>query len=29
MDGTLNPHKRSSGNDCPGRVGVYVKTKYS
>ena len=29
MDGTLNPHKRPSGYDCPGRVGAYVRTKYS
>ena len=28
MDGSLNPHKHPRGYDCPGRTGVYVRTKY-
>ncbi len=28
MDGTLNPHKHPRGYECPGRIGVYVRTKY-
>ena len=28
MDGTLNPHKHPKGYECPGRIGVYVRTKY-
>jgi predicted DNA-binding transcriptional regulator YafY len=28
MDGSLNPHKRPGGYDCPGRTGMYVRTKY-
>src|SRR2546429_93150 len=28
MDGTLNPHKNPRGYPCPGRYGVYVRTKY-
>jgi predicted nucleotidyltransferase component of viral defense system len=28
MDGSLNPHKHPRGYPCPGRVGVYVRTKY-
>jgi predicted nucleotidyltransferase component of viral defense system len=28
MDGSLNPHKHPRGYQCPGRVGVYVRTKY-
>ncbi|MBI3409302.1 MAG: nucleotidyl transferase AbiEii/AbiGii toxin family protein [Planctomycetes bacterium] len=28
MDGTLNPHKHPRGYECPGRVGIYVRTKY-
>lgn len=28
MDGSLNPHKHPRGYECPGRVGVYVRTKY-
>ena len=28
MDGSLNPHKNPRGYPCPGRVGVYVRTKY-
>ena len=27
-DGTLNAHKHPRGYECPGRVGVYVRTKY-
>jgi predicted nucleotidyltransferase component of viral defense system len=27
-DGTLNPHKNPRGYQCPGRTGVYVRTKY-
>ncbi|MEX2516758.1 MAG: nucleotidyl transferase AbiEii/AbiGii toxin family protein [Gammaproteobacteria bacterium] len=25
---TLNPHKNKQGRDCPGRIGMYVETKY-
>ena len=28
MDGSLNPHKNPGGYPCPGRYGVYVRTKY-
>jgi predicted nucleotidyltransferase component of viral defense system len=28
MDGSLNPHKNPRNYPCPGRVGVYVRTKY-
>ena len=28
MDGALNAHKQKGGYPCPGRTGVYVKTKY-
>jgi hypothetical protein len=28
MDGSLNAHKHPRGYECPGRVGVYVRTKY-
>lgn len=28
MDGSLNPHKGRHGYACPGRVGLYVRTKY-
>jgi predicted nucleotidyltransferase component of viral defense system len=28
MDGSLNPHKNPRGNPCPGRYGVYVRTKH-
>jgi predicted nucleotidyltransferase component of viral defense system len=28
MNGTLNPHKRPGGYQCPGRIGVYVRTKF-
>jgi predicted nucleotidyltransferase component of viral defense system len=28
MDGRLNPHKNKSGWNCPGRVGIYMRTKY-
>jgi predicted nucleotidyltransferase component of viral defense system len=28
MDGTLNAHKTPRGYACPGRTGVYVRTKY-
>ena len=28
MDGSLNPHKHPRGYACPGRVGVYVRTKH-
>jgi hypothetical protein len=28
MNGSLNPHKQPRGYPCPGRVGVYVSTKY-
>jgi hypothetical protein len=28
MNGTLNPHKNPRGYQCPGRTGVYVRTKY-
>jgi hypothetical protein len=28
MDGSLNPHKNPRGHPCPGRYGVYVRTKY-
>ena len=28
MDGSLNAHKQPNGYDCPGRIGVYVRTKY-
>lgn len=28
MDGSLNPHKHPGGYPCPGRVGIYVRTKY-
>ena len=28
MNGTLNPHKNPRGYPCPGRYGVYVRTKY-
>lgn len=29
MDGSLNAHKTPRGYPCPGRIGVYVRTKYS
>lgn len=28
MDSTLNTHKHPRGYECPGRIGVYVKTKH-
>jgi DNA-directed RNA polymerase subunit RPC12/RpoP len=28
MDGSLNAHKHPGGYECPGRTGVYVRTKY-
>jgi len=28
MDGSLNPHKHPRGYECPGRIGIYVRTKY-
>ncbi len=28
MDGSLNSHKNPQGYPCPGRTGVYVRTKY-
>lgn len=28
MDSHLNPHKHPRGYQCPGRTGVYVRTKY-
>jgi predicted nucleotidyltransferase component of viral defense system len=28
MDNSLNAHKHPRGYECPGRVGVYVRTKY-
>ena len=28
MEGSLNPHKNSRGYPCPGRYGVFVRTKY-
>lgn len=28
MNGSLNPHKQPKGHACPGRIGVYVRTKY-
>ncbi len=28
MDGSLNPHKDPRGYECPGRIGVYERTKY-
>ena len=28
MDSSLNAHKHPRGYECPGRVGVYVRTKY-
>ncbi len=28
MDYALNPHKNARGNPCPGRAGIYVRTKY-
>ncbi|MGH9962361.1 MAG: WYL domain-containing protein, partial [Pyrinomonadaceae bacterium] len=28
MDGSLNPHKHPRGYECPGRVGVYVRTNF-
>ena len=28
MDGTLNAHKHPRGYECPGRIGVYIRTKY-
>ena len=28
MDGSLTPHKNPRGHPCPGRHGVYVRTKY-
>ena len=28
MNGTLNAHENTRGYPCPGRVGVYVRTKY-
>ncbi len=28
MDGSLKSHKHPRGYECPGRVGVYVRTKY-
>jgi predicted nucleotidyltransferase component of viral defense system len=27
-NGSLNPHKNKNGYPCPGRIGIYVKTKY-
>jgi DNA-directed RNA polymerase subunit RPC12/RpoP len=28
MDNSLNPHKNPRGYQCPGRVGIYVRTQY-
>ncbi|MGC4050307.1 MAG: nucleotidyl transferase AbiEii/AbiGii toxin family protein [Paludibaculum sp.] len=28
MDGSLKPHKHPRGYPCPGRIGVYVRTRY-
>jgi hypothetical protein len=28
MDNSLNSHKNPRGNPCPGRVGIYVRTRY-
>jgi predicted nucleotidyltransferase component of viral defense system len=28
MNGSLNPHKQPSGHGCPGRIGVYLRTKH-
>ncbi len=28
MDGSLNSHKQPGGYQCPGRTGIYVRTKY-
>lgn len=28
MNSRLNPHKNKSGWNCPGRIGMYVKTRY-
>ena len=28
MDGSLNAHKHPRGYECPGRIGVYVRTKF-
>ncbi|MDQ3774030.1 MAG: nucleotidyl transferase AbiEii/AbiGii toxin family protein [Pseudomonadota bacterium] len=28
MDGRLKPHKHPAGYKCPGRVGIYVRTKF-
>lgn len=28
MDATLNPHKGRHGYACPGRIGLYVRTRY-
>jgi predicted nucleotidyltransferase component of viral defense system len=28
MEGSLNPHKNPRGYPCPGRYGVFVRTKY-
>jgi hypothetical protein len=28
MDGSLNAHKNPQGYPCPGRTGMYVRTKY-
>jgi Nucleotidyl transferase AbiEii toxin, Type IV TA system/WYL domain len=28
MDSSLNQHKHPNGHQCPGRIGVYVQTKY-
>ncbi|HEV8486786.1 MAG TPA: nucleotidyl transferase AbiEii/AbiGii toxin family protein [Blastocatellia bacterium] len=29
MDSSLNAHKNPRGYPCPGRIGIYVRTKYS
>ena len=28
MDSSLNAHKNPRGYACPGRTGIYVRTKY-
>jgi hypothetical protein len=28
MDNSLNAHKHPRGYECPGRIGVYVRTKF-
>jgi hypothetical protein len=28
MDASLNPHKNGAGYPCPGRIGIYLETKF-